>query len=195
MEETFTDVYNRNEWLIDSGPGSTIEYNKDVYIPFLKKYIVDNNIKKVCDLGCGDFKCGKLIYDDLDISYYGYDCVLKNIIEKHHSEYNNNKYNFFHLDIFNDRELILSGDLCILKDILCHWRLNYIYTFLDYLVESKRFKHILIINCFINSKDNTDIVSNGNFHPLSCYCNPLLKYKPEKLCNYNTKEISVIKVA
>ena len=47
MEKEFTDVYNRNEWLIDSGPGSTIEYNKDFYIPFLRKYIIDNNIKKM----------------------------------------------------------------------------------------------------------------------------------------------------
>ena len=30
----------------------------------LKKFITDNNI---VDLGCGDFRCGKLIYDDLDI--------------------------------------------------------------------------------------------------------------------------------
>ena len=34
MEKTFTDVYNRNEWLIDSGPGSTIEYNIHFNIPF-----------------------------------------------------------------------------------------------------------------------------------------------------------------
>ena len=64
MQETFTQVYKRNEWLIDSGPGSTVEYNKDFYIPFLRKYIIDNNIKKVADCGCGDFKCGKLIYDE-----------------------------------------------------------------------------------------------------------------------------------
>ena len=46
MEETFTDVYNRNEWLIDSGPGSTIEYNKDVYIPFLKNILLITILKK-----------------------------------------------------------------------------------------------------------------------------------------------------
>ena len=68
MEKEFTDVYNRNEWLIDSGPGSTIEYNKDFYIPFLRKYIIDNNIKKVGDLGCGDFKCGKLIFNFFNIN-------------------------------------------------------------------------------------------------------------------------------
>ena len=193
MEKEFTDVYNRNEWLIDSGPGSTIEYNKDFYIPFLRKYIIDNNIKKIGDLGCGDFKCGKLIYDDLDIIYYGYDCVVKNIIEKHKSEYkDSDKYTFFHLDIFNDRELILNGDMCILKDILCHWKLEHIYTFLDYLVDSKKFKHILIINCFINSQNDSNINKNGNFHPLSCFCYPLLKYNPKQLCNYNSKEISVI---
>ena len=46
MEQTFTDVYNRNEWLIDSGPGSTTEYKKDIYRPFFGKYLVDNTIKK-----------------------------------------------------------------------------------------------------------------------------------------------------
>ena len=44
MEKEFTDVYNRNEWLIDSGPASTIEYNKDFYLQFFRKYIIDNNI-------------------------------------------------------------------------------------------------------------------------------------------------------
>ena len=42
MEKTFTNVYERNEWLIDSGPGSTIEYNINFDIPFLKRFILDN---------------------------------------------------------------------------------------------------------------------------------------------------------
>ena len=39
MEKTFTDVYNRNEWLIDSGPGSTIEYNIHFYYSTSEKYL------------------------------------------------------------------------------------------------------------------------------------------------------------
>ena len=82
--------------------------------------------------------------------------------------------------------------MCISKDIVCHWKLEHIYTFLDYLVDSKKFKHIIIINCFINFQNDSNINKNGNFHPLSCYCYPLLKYNPKQLCNYNSKEISVI---
>ena len=36
------------------GGGSDLDYNKDTYVPFLKKFIVDNNIKNIVDLGCGD---------------------------------------------------------------------------------------------------------------------------------------------
>ena len=117
MEETFTNVYSRNEWLIDSGPGSTIEYNIHFYIPFLRKFIMDNQIKNITDLGCGDFKCGKLIYDDLDINYVGYDCVYNKTINKHVLKYyGNDKFEFVHLDILNNKEDVIGGDMCILKD-------------------------------------------------------------------------------
>jgi len=95
MEDFFTNVYekkiwgdnNNDEYNGSSGGGSIIEFNKDTYVLFLKKYIVNNNIKNIVDLGCGDFKCGKLIYDDLDILYTGYD-TYKKIIDynlKQHS--------------------------------------------------------------------------------------------------------------
>ena len=82
MELIFTNVYenklwgdnnNNTEYKGSSGSGSDINYNINTFVPFLKQFIVDNNIKNVVDLGCGDFRCGKLIYDDLDILYTGYD--------------------------------------------------------------------------------------------------------------------------
>jgi hypothetical protein len=42
--------------------------------------------------------------------------------------------NLFIWIFLNKKEDIIGGDLCILKDILCHWKLNNIYTLLDYLV-------------------------------------------------------------
>jgi hypothetical protein len=77
MEETFTNVYESNIWGNNniaeyngsSGCGSNINYNKDTYVPFLKNFIIDNNIKNIIDFGCGDFLCGKIIYDDLDILF------------------------------------------------------------------------------------------------------------------------------
>lgn len=198
MEKCFTDIYESKLWgdnKIDdysggSGNGSNIEYNIKTYVPFLKKFITDNNIKTVVDLGCGDFKCGKIIYDELDISYIGYD-TYKKLIDYNSKQYLLPKYTFVHLDFCNDKNNIIDGDLCILKDVLQHWSLDNIYTFLDYLIEHKKFKYILICNCCNQRQDNADI-KNGETRPLSYKYFPLKKYNPIKLYTYETKEISLI---
>lgn len=198
MEKTFTNIYENNVWgsnnLIEykgsSGGGSSIELNKNTYVPFLKKFILDNNIKSVVDLGCGDFQCGLLIYDDLDIIYTGYDTYEK-VIEYNSKNHTLPKYAFLHSDIFNEKENIIHGDLCILKDVLQHWSLEYIYEFLDYFMKKKQFKYILITNCCDQIQDNTDI-DIGEWRNLSSSYLPLKKYNPKKLYNYSTKETCVI---
>lgn len=200
MEEVFTNIYecnlwgdnNNNEYKGSSGEGSCIEFNKDSYVTFLNKFIIDNNITNVVDLGCGDFRCGKLIYDDLNILYTGYD-AYKKVIEYNSTQLSLPKYSFKHLDFCNNKTEIINGDLCILKDVIQHWTLDNIYTFLDYLVENKKFKFILICNCAYQTENNTDIL-NGNFRPLSCDYLPLKKYNFIKLYNYNYKEVSYIEI-
>ena len=103
------------------------------------------------------------------------------------------KYNFKHLDFYSNKENILDGDLCILKDVLQHWSLEYINRFLNYLIEHKKFKYILICNCCNQTQDDTDI-ENGSCRPLSCDYNPLKKYNPLKILNYHTKEISIVTI-
>jgi len=195
--EIFTHIYENKVWNDDvtnlSGPGSSINLNKDTYIPFLKNFIVKNNIKTIVDLGCGDFVCGKLIYDDIEnIEYFGYD-TYETIIKEHNETYKDTKYTFNYLDIFNKKEEIKDADLCILKDVLQHWPLNDIYVFLEYLCDNFKFKYILICNCCFQEKHNTDIPI-GEFRPLSCDYFPLKRYKPKKLYKYSTKEVSVIKL-
>jgi hypothetical protein len=200
MEHIFTNVYETNVWGNNnnteyngsSGGGSSIEYNKDTYVPFLKKFITDNNIKTIVDVGCGDFRCGKLIYDDLHISYTGYD-AYKRVIEYNSKHYSLPKYSFSHLDFCNNKEKIIGGDLCILKDVIQHWSLSNIYTFLDYLIEHKKFKYILICNCCNQIQDNTDI-QDGGWRALSCDYLPLKKYNPVKVYKYHSKEVSVLTI-
>ena len=125
MEQTFTNAYESKRWGNNniaeyngsSGPGSKLNYNKDTYVPFLKKFINDNNIKNIVDLGCGDFICGKIIYDDLDILYTGYD-TYKKVVDYNSKNHSLPKYSFIHLDFCNNKENIISGDLCILKDVI-----------------------------------------------------------------------------
>ena len=200
MEQCFTNVYENNLWGNNnaaeysgsSGDGSSVIFNKDSYVPFLKKFITHTNVKTIVDLGCGDFICGKLIYDDLDVLYTGYDAYQK-VIEHNSTQHSLPKYSFVHLDFCNNKEKIANGDMCILKDVIQHWSLDHIYTFLDYLIESKKFKYILICNCCNQTQHNTNI-QNGYFRELSCDFFPLKKYNPVKLFKYQTKEVSVIKV-
>jgi glycosyltransferase involved in cell wall biosynthesis len=196
MEEKFTKIYENHIWNNNDnggiGKGSEIEYNADYYVPFFKYFVVNNNIKNIVDLGCGDFIFANLIYDDLDISYTGYD-TYKKIIEYNSLHLFPPKYSFIHLDFFTYKENIVNGELCILKDVLQYWSLDEIYTFLDYLVENKKFKYILICNCCHQTKNDT-IIEKCQIGPLSCEHLPLKKYNPVKLLNYNDKEVSVIEI-
>jgi hypothetical protein len=199
MENIFTYIYekslwgnnNNKEYSGSSGGGSDIDYNKDTYVPFLKNFIVSNNIKNIVDLGCGDFRCGELIYEMLDIKYTGYD-TYKKIIDYNSKLHILPKYSFIHLDFYNKKESIINADLCILKDVIQHWKMDEIYTFLDYLVENKIFKYILICNCCNQTKDNPE--NDDRSTPLSIKFFPLKKYNPVNIYNYHSKEVSIIYV-
>jgi SAM-dependent methyltransferase len=154
MEKEFTDIYKSKHWGNDkeilydgsSGPGSEIWYNIK-YIQILRTFIIDNDIKTIVDLGCGNCKCLRYLYDTLDVVYVGYD-VYKDIIDYNLKFNANDKYYFNHLDFCENKERIFKADLCIIKDVLMHWKLNSIYEFLDYLVSSKKYKHIYFKDIF-----------------------------------------------
>ena len=203
--DVFTQIYETKHWGDNnnknysgsSGSGSSLEQQKNTYIPFLKSFIKKNNINSVTDLGCGDFIVGKMIYNDLDVKYYGYDAYEK-VINYHNKNKNNkekDKYTFTHLDFYKEKESIVGGDLCIIKDVLMHWSLDKIYNFLDYMIEKKIFKYILILNDCLQTEDNTNI-ADGQFRGLSANFYPLKKYSPTILYKYEPlKEISVIKLS
>jgi hypothetical protein len=200
MENIFTNIYETKLWGNNnntnysggSGWGSDVSYNEYAYIPFLRNFINNKNINKIVDLGCGDFRCGPLIYNDLNILYTGYD-TYKKLVDYNSNEYLPPKYTFIHLDFFNNKENIVNGDLCILKDVLQHWSVENIYIFLDYLVENKKFKYILISNHSGQTENNLNII-DGDFRPLNCELLPLKKYNCLKLYNYNYNEVSLIEV-
>jgi hypothetical protein len=199
-EEIFTNIYTRCYWGSNqdkkykgsSGQGSALNFNKDTYIPFVRDFIKEKNIQTVVDLGCGDFRCGPTLYDDLDITYHGYD-AYKSLIGKHLEEIISPKYNFYHLDFFEKKEEIVSGDLCILKDVLQHWSTSDIYIFLDYLTITKKFKYILITNCSHQHSVKREI-KTGDYRPLTCEELPLKQYGAVKQMSWDTKEVSLITV-
>ena len=97
------------------------------------------------------------------------------------------------INISNNIDKIQSADLCIIKDVLMHWPLEYIYSFLDSIISSKKYKHIMLINCAWQKRDNTTI-KMGQHRPLSMNFLPLKKYAPTLLLKYNAKEVLLITV-
>ncbi|MBI4414995.1 MAG: SAM-dependent methyltransferase, partial [Candidatus Kerfeldbacteria bacterium] len=55
MQPIFEKIYKDKVWYKGSGSGSLPE-NTTTYRDFLQKYIKQNNIKSILDLGCGDWQ-------------------------------------------------------------------------------------------------------------------------------------------
>lgn len=180
-----------------SGMGSAYFYNKNTYIPFMHQFLKEYEIKSVVDLGCGDFRIGPLLYDQLDITYSGYD-IYDKLIQYHKARLNGPKYTFITSDFTKKCELVQlkSADLCILKDVLQHWPFRTIIKVMDYLVSCKKYKYILVVNCYkkdgVFDRTYKEDIKMGEWHPLSTYSYPLNKYKGVKLFNWDTKEVSLI---
>lgn len=189
MKSIFTEIYDKNTWGNGSGGGSTLEFNKDDYIPNLRKFIQDNEIKSVVDLGCGDWQCTRHIYEGLDVDYLGIDCV-QSVVDKNIETHPDFKFEC--RDIFEEIESIQDAELYVIKDVLQHWSNKSIEIFLDKLVK-KNVKYVIVTNCCNQSHDYQD-TGDGQGRPLSANYFPLKKYNPKILFNYNKKETSIITI-
>lgn len=207
--KSFTNVYETNHWGDNnvkeykgsSGPGSAFLYNEKTYIPFMNKFIKDYNINSVVDLGCGDFVIGLALYGHTNINYTGYD-AYKTIVDFNNEKFkDNNRFNFIHSDFTSEKDRInlKPADLCVIKDVLQHLPTSIIINFMDYIIKSKKYKYILITNCYQNTPENTENserkdIKIGDFSSLSALRHPLNMYKPKILYNWDTKEVSLIEV-
>jgi len=149
MELRFNEIYNNNEWGNGSGHGS-LQNNTEGYVTMLQTFLVNNEIKTIVDIGCGDwqFSCN---VNWSGIQYKGYD-IVKSLIEKNNNKYMSSNINFYHYSgKVND---LPSADLLIAKDVLQHWSHKSINEFLRNIY---KYKYCLITNCVNPQCDTTKI--------------------------------------
>lgn len=118
--ETFEKIYDENFWggakgEFYSGEGSTEKYS-DPYTETIKKFIAENGIKKIIDLGCGDFRAAAKIVSP-EISYVGVD-VVQSLIEDNRRKYASENVEFRCLNIVEDE--LPDADLCLIRQVLQH---------------------------------------------------------------------------
>lgn len=200
----FTNVYETCAWGDNkdsgykgsSGEGSSIQYNIATYIPFLRAFLSLKEIKSVVDIGCGDWRCGDLIYRESAIHYTGAD-AYEALIKRNSEQWPQHKW--ICMDGLKERDKLPSADLLILKDVIQHWTTAEIYEFLDDVSTSKKFKYILIVNCCYQKADDEEIpahcIGTYRFRPLSANFLPLKKYEAKILTKYHTKEVCLIETS
>ena len=120
VAETFSEIYAQNVWggargEFYSGEGSTGKYAEQ-YASAIKKFIAENNIKKVVDLGCGDFRVASKFIGN-DFHYIGCD-VVPSLVEHLNHNFANENVEFRRVNIVEDE--LPDGDLCLIRQVLQH---------------------------------------------------------------------------
>lgn len=118
-EEVFTRVYADKMWGGDaaffSGPGSN-EEAATPYANFVTNYIAKHDISSVVDLGCGDFRVGRMIAGP-QVEYFGID-VVKPLIDENNRRFGSKSVRFECKDITRDN--LPPADLCLIREVFQH---------------------------------------------------------------------------
>ena len=121
LTEIFSSVYKNKLWgsrnlsAFFSGGGSNDD-NTTEYRQYLQRFIELNDIQRVVDLGCGDFRLGRLM-DWSGKRYLGLD-VVGPLIQKNNDLYSNQNISFLERDAVV--ESLPSADLCLVRQVLQH---------------------------------------------------------------------------
>jgi hypothetical protein len=176
IQSVFTTIYEENYWGSEesaSGPGSTIEYTKNI-AKEIPRIISDRRLKRILDAPCGDYNWFRLIERDDDVSYIGGD-ITEALVISNQERYGNDNTRFMHLDITNDA--LPKADLWLCRDCLPHLSNNDIFKAINNFLDSD-ITYLLTSN-YPKCKKNTNILTgqsrllNLELRPFS-FCKPLL---------------------
>jgi len=155
LEETFTEIYEKNLWKSTesvSGMGSEMKHAKTISkeLPvLLQKY----NIQSILDIPCGDWNWIKNV-DLCGASYIGAD-IVKPLIEENKTKYPG--VDFRTLDLTSDD--LPKVDLVFVRDCFGHLTNENVHKALDNIKRSG--SKYLLATSFTHWDKNPDIVDGG----------------------------------
>lgn len=167
LKSAFSAIYRDDAWSNGSGPGSIPQINRP-YIVFLEAFVRNNNVRRIIDIGCGDFQLMKSV-DVGAIEYIGYDLVPQ-VIEANRHQHKRKSLSFCEMP--SSPEELPEGDLAIVKDVLIHLDNRTCHSLLNALLNKNRF--VITVNNRTNDANayNKEIVS-GEFRPVDVSLPPL----------------------
>jgi len=140
--EAFSTIYRSQVWgsLPDrpfcSGDGSIREEVVAPYCHMVRDFIESHNIKRVVDLGCGDFGVGSRLISS-HLHYTGID-VVPDLIRYNQEHFASANAEFRCMNIIEDE--LPEGDLCLVRQVLQHLSNEQILKTLKSLA---RYRHVI----------------------------------------------------
>jgi len=122
VSEAFSAIYRSHAWgsIEDrpfcSGDGSIREEAVGPYCAMIRDFITANNIRRVVDLGCGDFAVGSRFVGP-SVDYVGID-VVPDLIGYNQEHFAGPGVEFRCMNIIEDE--LPQGDLCLVRQVLQH---------------------------------------------------------------------------
>jgi SAM-dependent methyltransferase len=119
-EKIFSDIYENNRWggdpgTYDSGSGSRPDITGS-YISAIRALIRREGVKRIVDLGCGDFEVSRRILSP-ELSYVGCD-IVPGLVASNTARFASERVKFHNLDVVTDP--LPTGDLCIIRQVFQH---------------------------------------------------------------------------
>lgn len=192
-EEAFSDVYARSVWTEGSGPGSTLAFNEEAYMPFLSGLIRTLPITRIVDLGCGDWQFSRHLVLPLcssihGLRYDGFDCV-RELVERNNDTFATDQVHFHHLDLTcpDAIDQIPDADIVLIKDVLQHLPDEDVTRITSQL--AARFNIVIITNCM--SEGIVPDIPVGDWRKLNVDHYPLSAAHASRLFTYHGKEVAV----
>ena len=120
VADIFMEIYRQNRWggdrgSFNSGSGSSSTH-ADAYARAICAFIRDHNVRRVVDLGCGDFRIGARLVG-AEITYTGID-IVPDLVRANTERHGGERVRFACLDIISDP--LPEGDLCLIRQVLQH---------------------------------------------------------------------------
>ena len=162
--------YNIGQNHSRSGQGS--DFNNTLYLQNeLKIFFKKEKIKKILDIGCGDFNWMNNILSDLDYdSYLGVD-IVDVLISDNLDKYKSKKINFINKDFINDDIDFLSEfDFVLVRDVFIHLKNSNINKAINKL-RKINFRYIGITSD-PTILVNTDLKTDGRYRDVNLTLRP-----------------------
>jgi SAM-dependent methyltransferase len=138
-EDIYHQIYASDHWQGGSGPGSTADASAE-YRRIVQRLLASIEIRRVVDVGCGDWQVGSLI-DWSGIDYTGID-VVASVVEADRARFATGDVRF---EVADARSADLPpADLLLIKDVLQHWPSADVQRFLSDTLP--RYRYALITN-------------------------------------------------